>query len=130
MTLTRTDLYPGATVTVDDPKYPGVWTVEKINPRTIGLRRGPQRLRASAAFLSKAEPGATVEAVPIPELFDVGALVTFAGKPGLWVVIKQSADRVNVAQLGGDNGRYWRTTARSLTRVPVDADMLGALLGA
>lgn len=115
---------------VIDPRYPrwgGVYEVLKVNPTTYVLRdvlSGAQ-VRAGHGSVQRA-PGhrvaqvrATLATRPAPPALSLGTLVRFtmarkAGERGLFVVIKKSADRVNVARLGGDNDRYWRTTPAAL----------------
>lgn len=107
----------GDTVTVSGGKFPGVWTVTKLNPVNINLVQNGRRLKAHPSYLTKTDGTAPVEAVDIPDPLDIGAVVTLQGKSGFFVVIKESADRVNVVQLGGDGGRYWRTTRSGVTKV-------------
>jgi hypothetical protein len=127
MTGTTTTFRVGDEVTVSSPRFPGVWTIEKVNKVNIKLVQGQRRLNASPTFLTKVtSPGtepstplfATVAEVglaPVP----VGTLVTVRGRDGYWVVIKDGFDRVNVARLGGDDARYLRA-ARSLVTVVTD----------
>src|SRR5947207_10206975 len=72
----------GTRVTVDDPKYPGVWTVAKVNPKTYKLAPvgtdGPgmgRNLVAPHSFVRQAGPDhegpatGTVTFAPIREPF-------------------------------------------------------------
>lgn len=117
----------GDKVSVDDPKYPGVWTIKNLGPKNATLipDHGGRGLRAPYYLLTDpVEPGAGVTAVPLPEYFAEGEIVRIAdGKfAGVYVVIKDGgADRVNVAKLGGDGGRYVRISKRAVTKVdPAD----------
>jgi hypothetical protein len=123
---TRSARKVGDKVTVDDPKFPGVWTVKSLGPKNASLTpdHGGRGLRAPYYMLSDAVEGAvTVTAVPLPAYFAEGEIVRLSGKfAGVYVVIKDGgADRVNVAKLGGDGGRYVRIDKRSVTKVdPAD----------
>jgi len=119
----------GTRVTVDDPKYPGVWTVAKVNPKTYKLAPvgtdGPgmgRNLVAPHSFVRQAGPDhegpatGTVTFAPVREPFYAGEVITARGKDGFWVVIADKDRRVNIARLGGDGGRYWRFPPTALTR--------------
>lgn len=54
--------------------------------------------------------------LPTSEFFFVGAVVTRNDEIGKWVVLSTNARTVRIAKLGGDNGRYWRVPASSLTK--------------
>jgi hypothetical protein len=117
----------GDKVTVNDRKFPGVWTVTGLGPKNATLTpdHGGRGLRAPYYMLSDAVEGdVTVTAVPLPAYFAEGEIVRLNGGKfaGIYVVIKDSgADRVNVAKLGGDGGRYVRADKRSVTKVdPAD----------
>lgn len=104
-------------------RFPGVWTVDKVNPRTVGLTQGSRRLRCDPWALAHHDHATvttpdTAVTVPIPEYFEIGQLVTMRGKPGVYVVIKEG-EKINVTLLGGDGGRYWRCARPSLTKVTV-----------
>lgn len=118
---TATPRKVGERVRVDHPKYPGVWTITKTGPVNAVLEpeNGGRNLRAPYSLLT--DPDAvTVTQVPIITIFDVGELVRIPeGKfAGLYVVIRDTgADKVNVAKIGGDGGRYVRALRRNLTKV-------------
>ena len=118
----------GSKVSVDHPDHPGVFTVKSNGPANAKLEPvgGGRILVAPHYLLTDPVEGATVTAVPLPEFYNEGELVRIAGGKfeGLWVVIKDGGrDKVNLARLGGDNGRYLRATKRGLVRVPI-ADVL------
>ena len=127
-TKTRSDVKIGDKVGVDDPKYPGVWTVTNLGPKNATLTpdNGGRGLRAPYFLLTDAPStdGVTVTAVPLVTLFSEGEIVRIdEGRfAGVYVVIKDAgADRVNVAKLGGDGGRYVRISRRALTKLdPAD----------
>lgn len=111
------------TVTVPGAaKFPGVWTVVKINRTTADLTQDGRRLRAPISMLVGADASATatVTAVPIPEIFDAGEFVRIPdGRfAGLWIVIRDSGKgRVTLAPPGGGRGIYG--VKRNLVRVDV-----------
>jgi hypothetical protein len=114
----------GDVCTVDDPKFPGYWSVTKVNPKTIALTQGAKRLRSSPIYLTKVsdlspEAKAKVLEVPIPEFFDEGQLVRLKGKDGVFVVTRctQPNGFVRVVKLGGDDGRFWRCPSFHLTHI-------------
>lgn len=117
---TTTTRKVGDKVSVDDPKFPGVWTIKNLGPKNATLTpdHGGRGLRAPYYLLTDpVEAGTTV---PLPAYFAEGEIVriTEGRFAGLYVVIKDNgADRVNVAKLGGDNGRYVRISKRAVTRV-------------
>lgn len=123
----------GDEIAVDDPKYPGVWIVRKVNPTTYAADpkeggRGLKLPHAMALPASEArEAGPVGIAAPErPEGLRTGALVRI--KPGrvrgisdpaaLFVVFADKYDTVNVTMLGGDPGRrYWRLPPSCITEV-------------
>lgn len=114
------------TVVTDPGKFPGVWTVVKVNPRTVSLDQSGRRLRADVGCVAKVDGAtlATATTVPIPEYLAEGTVVTVRGREGYWVVIKSAGDKTNVAKLGGDGGRYLRCSTAGLVR----SDVLDGLL--
>ena len=128
---TRADFKIGQKVTVNDSKFPGVWTIKNLGPKnaTLDPAGGGRGLRASYLLLSEAPAGGdevTVTAVPLPTLFAEGEIVRInEGRfAGIYVVIKDNGgDRINVAKLGGDGGRYIRTNKRAVTKL-APADVL------
>jgi hypothetical protein len=125
-TNTTTTRQVGSKVGVDDPKYPGVWIVKSNGPvnATLTPETGGRGLRCPHYMLTDppttATNGATVTAIPVVTYYDPGTLIRIAdGRyAGLWVVIADKAgDKVNLAKLGGDGGRYLRYPRRGLTKV-------------
>jgi hypothetical protein len=114
----------GDRVSVDHVKYPGIWVIASRGPVNTVLRpeggvgRG---LRVPHDLLI--DPGAA----PKPKVvavsavfFNPGELVRInAGRyAGLWVVIAdRGRDRVNLAKLGGDSGRYLRADRGGLVKI-------------
>lgn len=112
----------GSKVSVDHPDHPGVFTVKSNGPANAKLEPvgGGRILVAPHYLLTDPVEGVTVTAVPLPEYYNEGEVVQITdGKfVGVWVVIKDGGrDKVNLAKLGGDNGRYLRATKRGLKRV-------------
>lgn len=114
----------GDKVSVDHPKYPGVWTIIRRGPVNSVLRQegNPRSLRCPHTMLTDpgAAPTPTVTTFPAT-LYHPGELIRVTGKyAGLYVVIKDGGtDKVNLAKLGGDGGRYLRTVRHGLERVDV-----------
>lgn len=112
----------GDRVCVDHPKYPGVWIVKSQGPVNSLLEpeSGGRRLRVPHTMLTTPRsPGATVVVTPTT-FYDVGELVRLVeGRfAGLYAVIKDSGDdRVNIAKIGGDGGRYVRAFRNHLVKV-------------
>jgi hypothetical protein len=121
--MTTTARRNGDKVSIDRPEYPGIWTIESQGPVNAVLRpeSGGRGLRAPKAWLI--DP-TTERAVEAPTMyFEPGELVKIAsGKyAGVWVVIAdRRTDKVNLAKLGGDHGRYLRATRRGLAKVNVE----------
>lgn len=107
----------GDRVRVSHDKYPGVWRVEKKNPTTMLLAQEGtnQLLRAPFDLLRDLDSDE-----PPLRFFKPGEVVRLTGRfDGLYAVIKDDGgDKVNVALLGGDGGRYVRSL-RALVQ-PVD----------
>lgn len=116
----------GDRVQVKDPKFPGVWIVRStagsVNAK-LDPERGGRGLRAPYTLLVKVDDDAPVDLPVTPALPDlpIGTLVRTAsvkinaGDPAqLFTVIANRGDRVNIAKLGGDGDRYWRTSPGTL----------------
>lgn len=105
--MNRNDIRVGMIVDVSAPGYTDrPWKVVKINPRSIGLQDESGRsLRADAFYLTPSDATFTAGA---RERFVIGQVVKFHG--GDFVVIKTgTGDTYNLAKLGGDAGRYYRS---------------------
>lgn len=120
----------GETLYVDSEKWPGPWTVEKVNPSTVVLKqegrdRGLKCYKSS--LLDEPVLGKPYEPVNI---FACGEVVTWNSPQAggdLFVVLADKGQKVNIAKLGGDNDRYWRVSnRRSLTVV---TDLKAVLAG-
>src|SRR5262249_37864325 len=101
----------GMKVRVEDDKFPAVWTLTKVNPKTARLprARGGRPLVAPPAYVAPltdqeaaqasrvTEHGADVSSLPIPTRpnFHPGTLVTLRGKPGYFVVLADKGTRIN-----------------------------------
>lgn len=117
----------GDRVSIDHPKYPGVWILKSIAKVNVTLEpeNGGRGLRVPASMLLDAGASPTMpDRVTAADIYAEGTFVRIpSGKfAGVWVVISdKGADRLNVAKLGGDGGRYVRITRRGLTKVdPAD----------
>ena len=120
---TTTALKVGDKVSVNDRKYPGTWTIKNLGPvnATLTPDHGGRGLRAPYYLLADPVDASEAPAFTPVSFFSEGEIVRIpAGKfTGLYVVIKDGGtDKVNLARLGGDGGRYVRI-ARS---VPVKVD--------
>lgn len=115
----------GSKVGVDDAKFPGTWIVKSNGPVNAVLvpENGGRGLRAPHYLLTDAPVtltnGMTLTEVPMPTFFELGEVVrVLDGKfAGLYVVIADKGEKVNLAKLGGDKDRYLRTTKRGIERV-------------
>jgi len=128
--MDRAKLRVGDKVSVDDPKFPGTWTIKALNPVNAVLMPdgGGRGLRAPYRILI--EPGTHVSAVTAETYYHPGELVRItSGKyAGLWVVITdRGGATVSLARLGGANGQYLRSARRGLLKVdPADVLIEGA----
>lgn len=121
--MTTTVRRVGDKVSIDDPKYPGVWTIKSIARvnATLEPENGGRSLRCPMGLLT--DPGAApTPAVPVTasDMFAEGEIVrvNIDKFPGLWVVISdKGAEKLNLAKLGGGGGRYLRVTRRGLVKV-------------
>lgn len=113
----------GEIVGIDHPKYPGRWTIVKVNDRTCKLVRGGQGLTADKAMLIK--PPA-VDNVPVrPDGVHVGGIIRieatrYRGAPqdGLMVVLDTRGEKVKAAPLGGtERGTFWRVADQHIAEV-------------
>jgi hypothetical protein len=108
----------GEKVSVDHPKYPGVWIIKSLGPVNAQLEpeNGGRRLRVPQSMLT--DPGSQ-PTVRTPVFYDPGELVRVTGRyAGLYTVIAdKGGDKVNLAKLGGDGGRYLRATRPGLVKV-------------
>ena len=115
----------GAKVSIDHPKHPGIWIV-KSNGRVNAVLEpvnGGRQLSAPHYLLTdptEDDPAPVQRGV----FYHPGELVRVTRGPhtGLWVVIAdRGADRLNLAKLGGNGGKYLRATRHGLVKVdPAD----------
>ena len=122
----------GDTVVVNHPKYPGKWTITKINPKNLKLSPvgGGRGLNAPKTMCTKVDPDATLPETTVALVerrtpYSPGQFVRFTGTWNqlktntVMVVIADKGDRVNCARLGGDgHGGYFRIGPRNLEAVP------------
>lgn len=119
----------GDEVAVDDPKWAGIWRVEKVNPTTYKLAQegNPRGLKAHHWLVREVteadrDPNARPVFTPF-ELYVAGELVRVKGDPrieGPHVVLKQTREKVQIAKLGGDDDRYWSVAPQHLIRVSLE----------
>jgi hypothetical protein len=139
-TTTAPAVKKGSTVYVLDPntygpsvRFPGAWTVEKVNQRTYKLSQPgrPGMLNCDKSLTTTEAPaaGVTVEDARFP--WQQGQIVRWATAPvkaggTLFVIISDKGDRTveRIVLLGNTDGRYWRRVPASQLE-PVDvADIL------
>jgi hypothetical protein len=144
MTARTAPLRLKATVYVLDPvtytasvKFPGAWTVEKINPKTAKLSQligaGPQkRILACDKALIVSDPPPAVGLADYRSPWNQGQTVRWVNAPldktggmSLFTIITDDggATIARMVPLGNESGRYWRRVpARDL--IPVSLDEL------
>jgi hypothetical protein len=114
-------------VTIDDPRCPGLYKVMRHLPKNVALTpvnpdgsfRPGRQARMPPYLLHLYDPAAdSVPPIP-PSIFIIGEVVTVRAQIGLWVVIADKMDKVNVTRLGGDHNRYLRVPPAMLTRIPL-----------
>ena len=106
-------------------KFPGVWTVTKVNPKNVTLDQNGMTLSCYKGFLSKATEvteAAFAAAMPFQA---PGAFVQYAGtnskftKGQVFVVLADKGDKVNVTLPGGNGGVYWKMPRANLSAATV-----------
>lgn len=125
MTQTDTIRRIGSKVSVDHPKYPGVWIVKSRGPVNSVLQPvdGGRALKVPHTMLIDPTETPAVRTFAPTLIFSPGEFVRLNGGKfaGLWIVISdKGAERVNVAKPGGDGDRYLRAPRRDLVRVAVE----------
>jgi hypothetical protein len=129
MTMTEATFKAGDRVLVDGGKYPGVWTIVKMLPTNVRLEQNGAALRCHPSFMRHA-PDATSDPVLTAKLDTTigmqvpGAVVRYLGaghgdfhKDGLYIVLADKGERINIMVLGGQGGRYLRVPRRNLAAV-------------
>lgn len=115
------NLKTGDRAVIDDSRYPGVWTVEKVNPTTYVLvpSTGGRGLKCPHFMASAAPEGddTVAPAATRGPILHPGTLVRFKKDGKLYAVIADKWDKINIALLGGDGGRYWRASPSQVTVV-------------
>ena len=123
----------GDRVTVDSPRFPGIWTIQKVNPTTYRCTQetggAPRALRVhhDLATLVTGEASETDGLRPAPlgvpyrETLYPGAFVRFTGRTGgglttgdLLVVLADKGQKINCTRPGGAEGSYWRLLPRTV----------------
>ena len=119
----------GDRVRVNDSKFPGVYTIQSVGPKNFVLmpEAGGRGLRAPHYMVVDADS----DPAPVTPVvyYNAGEIVRVEqGKfAGLYVVIADKGERVNIARLGGDNGRYVRMTRNGLKKMSLDELLFGDL---
>jgi hypothetical protein len=123
----------GTIVTIDDRRCPGLYKVTNRGPKnytlspvnTDGSPASGRGAKMPGYLLHQYNPNAPAGRRPVPgPHFVVGELVTIRGRDGVWVVLADKVDKVNIVKLGGDGDRYLRAHPAALTRL-----VLGELAG-
>ena len=113
----------GQRVLLSGGKFHGAARITKVNPKNlvVTMEGTRQLVNAHPSFLSDLADDA-----PVPSRFDAmaevmtapplhpGAVVRIKGHAGKWVVLADKLEKVNVARLGGDGGRYLRALRRQV----------------
>jgi hypothetical protein len=129
-------LAAGDQVVLDPPdsKFPGVWTITKVNPTTFRMEQSGKFLRAHRSLVRRATLAQieAASAAPVPVMLDAGQVVRAATPKmqGYYVVLADRDmapnARVKLAKLGGEGGRTWRAPRVVLTPVTME-EILDAL---
>lgn len=130
MSTTITTFKAGDKVSIDDPKYPGVWTIKSVGPKNCVVipDAGGRGLRAPKWMLkAPTTAAAEITAAAAPYVHhSAGEIVRLVRgsddqRDGLWVVLVDKGERINVTRLGGDGDRYLRVPRSWLAKVdPAD----------
>jgi hypothetical protein len=127
-------------VSVNSPKWPGVWIVEKVNQVSVSLtkKNGTTRLKAHKSLLiAPTENISLGRPFKLRELRSLrpGEFVRYDGnsraEAGLYVVVADKGERVNIAPLGGmpdPRYTYWRVMPQNLRLVSL-TDVIVELTG-
>jgi hypothetical protein len=126
----------GQRVLLTGGRFHGAARIIKVNPKNIKVQMEDTRqiVNCHPMFLSDLAQGAAVpgprevaSSAALPTQWP-GALVLVEGMEGVYVVIADKHQHVNVTPLGGDNGRYWRIPRSNLTPIkPTDLLAGGAV---
>ena len=112
----------GDTVVVNDPKFPGRWTIKSMGPvnATLIPEGGGRGLRAPHYLLLDPTDAPAAATAPTT-YYQPGEIVriTTGRYAGTYTVLADKVKHVNVARLGGDGGRYVRAPRVWLTKIAV-----------
>lgn len=134
-TLTRK---VGQRVLITGGRFHGAARITKINPKNILITmENGKRVNSHPSFLSDLAEGAevpgryesTVADLALTPHLTAGSLARLKGQAGLFVVLADKFDKINVARLGGDNDRYFRASRAQVTALSAEetATVLGSL---
>ncbi len=130
--ITETEFKIGDAVGVEGTKYPGAWTITKINQRTFDLTGVTgKKLRCDKEMVFPYDSvamtnGGTAGLVPLPPTrtlphLPAGSFVRFVGRTDgklmngqILVVLVDKFDKINCTKVGGADDRYWRFPPRAL----------------
>jgi hypothetical protein len=123
---------PGTRVTVDDPKYPGVWIVQSSHgpKNTTVIPEGGGRGLRAPHFMIREFTGETPPPAPDAKPyrgFVLGEFVTVRGQTGTYVVIADKGEKVNVALAGGNDNRYLRAPRSWVEPVSVSVSIVNTV---
>jgi hypothetical protein len=110
----------GDLVSVNDPSFPGIWKIRSLGPVNAVLDpvAGGRGLRFPKDGLL--DP-TTEPLAPEPFVYfapgDIVEIADGSKYAGLYAVLADKGEKVNVALLGGDGGRYVRASRRSLKKL-------------
>ncbi len=107
----------GQKVSISDRKYPGIWTVKSVGPVNAVVEIEGRSLRCPKELLlaPSTDPVASTPKV----YYQPGEIVRInSGRfAGIYAVLADKGQRVNVAKIGGDSGRYVRIPHASITKI-------------
>jgi hypothetical protein len=124
----------GDLVYANDPRTPGLfriinrgpknWTITPVNADgTVrpgkGARFPDWMLTPAKAPAANGASPVGVPFVPHREDMSPGAVVRFAQDRAIYVVIANKIEKISIALIGGNEGRYWRATPSALTVIPL-----------
>jgi hypothetical protein len=122
--MLRTEARIGQDVVVNHPSYPGIWVVDKINPKNLKLRHkaGGRALNCPPSYCEPydadkhGDEGTAKSDAPkqFSAFFEkgetLGTLIRFADRDGLYVITgtsyRNGTETAQAALVGGDGGRY------------------------
>jgi hypothetical protein len=126
-----------------DGKYPGVWTVTKVNPKRYvlhqeGMGRGLTVPHEYVSADDGTQPAVAAPAARQTPLLDPGTFVRLVRDAGtgtkrmpkglVLIVTVDKYERINCVVPGGEGGRYWRLPYGAVEAITVP-EALEAMIG-